>query len=165
MLRSKSLAILLILAVWTAGCSKRSENARKELEQLEIPYNATELVNRALQGDKHAVDLLLSAGMNPNARNVSGVTTLMYAAGGGYIEIVNVLLKREADVNAKSNDGWTALMYATFKEGNTEVVKALLTGGAHVNAKDNNGRTALMWAADQDHTTIVQLLKRAAAKE
>ncbi|MFB3152847.1 MAG: ankyrin repeat domain-containing protein, partial [Candidatus Acidiferrales bacterium] len=36
---------------------------------------------------------------------------------------------------------------------------------ADVNARDNNGRTALMWAMEKGHADVVQLLKKAGAKE
>ncbi|MFQ5816389.1 MAG: ankyrin repeat domain-containing protein [Terriglobia bacterium] len=37
--------------------------------------------------------------------------------------------------------------------------------GADVNAKDKDGKTALMMATRTGHTTVVQLLKKAGAKE
>jgi len=51
------------------------------------------------------------------------------------------------------------------QNGHTEVVEALLGKGANVNAKDNDGATALMAAVHKGHTDIVQLLKKAGAKE
>ncbi len=51
------------------------------------------------------------------------------------------------------------------KKGDTAGIKALLDKGADVNAKNNNGVTALIWASKKGHTGIVQLLKKAGAKE
>ncbi len=51
------------------------------------------------------------------------------------------------------------------EKGQIERVKALLEAGADVNAKANDGRTALMWAEDSGHNEIVEILKKAEAKE
>ncbi|MFZ3091694.1 MAG: ankyrin repeat domain-containing protein [Nitrospirota bacterium] len=51
------------------------------------------------------------------------------------------------------------------RKGDTAGVNALLNKGADVNAKDKYGWTALMLASKKGHTGIVQLLKKAGAKE
>ena len=56
------------------------------------------------------------------------------------------------------------LMEAASK-GDTEKVQALLAKGADVNAKTNYGTTTLMTAKKKGHKKIVQLLKKAGAKE
>jgi len=53
----------------------------------------------------------------------------------------------------------SALMFAA-KYRHAERVKYLLENGADVNAKDNNSRTALMRAAEEEHTEVVELLKK-----
>jgi ankyrin repeat protein len=57
------------------------------------------------------------------------------------------------------------LLVGAASTGDTEKVQALLAKGADVNAKDNKGRTALMGANKKGHKEIVQLLKKAGAKE
>ena len=49
--------------------------------------------------------------------------------------------------------------------GDTEVVQILLQAGADVNVVDNDGKSALMIAKEKSHTPIVNLLRRAGAKE
>ncbi len=55
-------------------------------------------------------------------------------------------------------------MIAAYR-GHTETVKGLIEADADVNAKDNNGMTALMPAAQAGHTAIVEILKRAGARQ
>jgi ankyrin repeat protein len=50
-------------------------------------------------------------------------------------------------------------------EGRTDAVQALLAKGADENAKRDDGGTALMTAKKKGHKEIVQLLKKAGAKE
>ncbi len=49
--------------------------------------------------------------------------------------------------------------------GQTEIVRALLDVGTDVNAKVNDGQTALMRAERNRQSEIVELLKKAGAKE
>jgi ankyrin repeat protein len=49
--------------------------------------------------------------------------------------------------------------------GHAGTVKALMEAGADVNAKTPEGATASMYAAKYGHTEIVEILKRAGAKE
>ena len=51
------------------------------------------------------------------------------------------------------------------RRGDSAIVKALLAKGADVTAKDKKGETALMHAKRGGHTEILDLLKRAGAKE
>ncbi len=49
--------------------------------------------------------------------------------------------------------------------GHAESVQVLLDSGTDVNAKNNDGTTALMFAEEEGHTEIVELLKKAGARE
>ncbi|MFQ5926786.1 MAG: ankyrin repeat domain-containing protein [Terriglobia bacterium] len=51
------------------------------------------------------------------------------------------------------------------RRGDTAAVQALLYAGAKASAKEDEGKTALTYAAENPHTDIVELLKKAGAKE
>jgi len=141
---------------------RKSEEARTQLGQMGRSYSGTTLIESAENGDTPMVELLLTAGMSPQAEHPKGWTALMYAAWNGHTATVWALLDRGADVKAKNETGGTALIMAAMG-GYTATVHALLNRGADVNAKDSEGWTALMYAAWNGHTaTVHALLDRSA---
>lgn len=145
------------------------EDARRELQTRNIPFNANVFVQRTAQGDLPAVELFLAAGMKPNVRNREGRNALLVAAREGHLGIVKTLLAKGADVNGESRNedlerGKTALMFAA-QRGHAGIVQALLDRGADVNARtdaskefDLPGWTPLIWAASEGHMAVVKLL-------
>jgi ankyrin repeat protein len=93
----------------------------------------TPLMYAALYGDAHSVRRLLDMGANPNARNDSGATALLWAVDDA--EKSRMLLERGADANARSNDGRTPLLLAASRFGAGDVVKLLLDHGAKVESQ------------------------------
>jgi ankyrin repeat protein len=80
--------------------------------------------------------MLLSAGADPNARNLAGRTPLAAAAGEGQIGAVRELLRPrarlpQADVNAAAQNERTPLHLAAVR-GSAQSVKLLLKAGARV---------------------------------
>lgn len=92
------------------------------------------------------IDLLLSKGADPNARDGDYGTALQASCYYGNIEIVTLLLDRGADVNAQS--GWygTALQAACKRHSSRDLVKLLLERGADINAIGGEYGTALQAA-------------------
>ena len=125
-----------------------------------------DLLKAVKEGQTEAVKALIAQGADVNAKDLRGMTALMWAALGGHTEAVKALLEAGADVNAKGSFGigMTALMWAA-RMGHIDTVQALIAKGADVNAKRKDGKSALMWAAYSGHADIVQLLKQAGAKE
>jgi ankyrin repeat protein len=111
---------------------------------------------------------LIKAGADVNAKNKVGLTPL-HCAARDHPEIAKILIEAEANVNAVLTIDWsedpTALMTAV-SNGHIEVVKMLLERGADVNVKSPLfKRTPLMVAEYSEHKDIVNLLKKAGAKE
>jgi ankyrin repeat protein len=97
---------------------------------------ATPLMYAALHGDTESVSLLLEKGADPNVRNDSGATALMWATDDA--EKTRLLLERGAEVNAKSENGRTPLLIAADRFGSAPVVKLLLEKGADPSVKSSS---------------------------
>jgi hypothetical protein len=107
---------------------------------------------------------LINNGAKINLRDNHGDTALISAAQENNVEALKVLLDAGAKVNETNNDGESALI-AAASAGLVHNVRALILAGAHVNARDKEGKSALMYAIEDDHKTVVRLLKAHGAIE
>ena len=103
------------------------------------------------------VQALLASGSNPDERDETGATALMYAGAFGTLETVRTLLDGNANVNASATDGATALMWAT---SDVAKVRLLLDRGATVRATSADDTTAAMAAAQRGDIDSLRLLAR-----
>ncbi|XP_074600327.1 multiple ankyrin repeats single KH domain isoform X2 [Brevipalpus obovatus] len=131
--------------------------------QIETNRN-TALTLACFQGRCEVVSLLLDRKANVEHRAKTGLTPLMEAASGGYVDVGRVLLDKSADVNAppvpSSRD--TALTIAADK-GHFRFVELLLQRGAQVDVKNKKGSSPLWLACNGGHLDVVQLLVNAKA--
>jgi ankyrin repeat protein len=100
--------------------------------KLKGPGGSTPLMYAALYGDADCVRRLLADGADPNIKNESGSTALMWATDD--LEKTQLLIEHGADVNAVSDFGRTPLLIAAGRSGSSPVVKLLLDHGANPNA-------------------------------
>ncbi|XP_066252742.1 ankyrin repeat domain-containing protein 17 isoform X3 [Euwallacea similis] len=126
--------------------------------QIETNRN-TALTLACFQGRHEVVALLLDRKANVEHRAKTGLTPLMEAASGGYVEVGRVLLDKGADVNAtpvpSSRD--TALTIAADK-GHVKFVELLLERGAQVEVKNKKGNSPLWLAANGGHLPVIEML-------
>lgn len=99
---------------------------------LKGPGGSTPLMYAALYGDADCVRRLLADGADPNIKNESGATALMWATDS--LEKTQMLVEHGADVNAVSEFGRTPLLIAAGRSGSSAVLKVLLDHGANPNA-------------------------------
>ena len=133
------------------------------LRKIVIVDTATrELWNVAENGDVHQVALLLSRGVNVNARNEHGTTAVMRAARNGHVEVVRTLLDHGADPNIARNDKFTALALAAFF-GHTETVRLLIDHGAKTEVVTRSGTSPRLWATARTFTETARCFEKPAA--
>lgn len=140
-IRANDLAALLKLASIPADV-----NVTDKLKSTPLHY-------AAIYGSAEAVRILLSAGADPNARNQSAATALMYAAWS--FEKTRLLVEKGAEVNCAEKDGITPLMVAAAVQGNAGTVRYLIEKGADIRAFDRFHTDALMRGVDLE---ILQVL-------
>ena len=157
--------ILTSLMVFSAGCGKSPEEARKELGALAIKYDSNSFIESVDNSDIVAVKLFLEAGMNADAKNDAGETALQAAVIEGHADIVKLLIKHDANVNAASDTGSVTPLHYAAGNGHADIVKLLIDHGADINVKDGGGYTPLRRADFADHPEVAKLLKAAGAKE
>ncbi len=118
--------------------------------------NNTPLHYAALYGNAESVRILLEHGADPNVRNKSEATPLIYGAYD--FDKARLLVEKGADINAHSTSGMTPLLIAVSVHGNTETVRYLLEKGADAKAVDARGSDALEDAAFKGDAEMIRLL-------
>ncbi|MGD1002511.1 MAG: ankyrin repeat domain-containing protein [Candidatus Brocadiia bacterium] len=101
------------------------------------------------------VKLLLAAGANANARDVSGHTPLHTAAMGDRREVIKLLLAAGASVNARDHFGYTPLHYAALWD-RREAVRLLTGSGADGSAKNEDGQTPMDLARSDEVKEVLR---------
>ena len=178
LMQREAIIIILALSLALGGCARKKDA----------------LLDAAQDGDTNTVKSLLDAGGDVNLKDETGRTLLMYATLKNHKEVVQVLLDKGADVNARNTTGETALSFAA-RQGHPEIARALLRKGADVNAQDSAGTAPVVYAtlfnhpetlkvlleegradvsgeqgekalrSSQGHPDLIELLKKAGAKE
>lgn len=126
----------------------------------------------AAAGDTHIVTALLE--QSPQlleARDQSGATPLLVAAGHLQATVAESLIEAGADVNARDRDGATSLQRAiaagtdspSEQAPRLAFVKLLLDRGADVNLADQQGLTPVHVAAAKGRIEILASLAKAGA--
>jgi len=127
------------------------------LVRAQLILERTPLHEEVQQGRKQAVDLLLAAGADVNAKDKYGKTPLHHAARLGRTDIVEALLHNGAKVSASDEDWSTPLHEAAMKD-HTDLASLLISRGAKVDVRKRDDRTPLNLAVSCAHRDMVELL-------
>jgi ankyrin repeat protein len=122
----------------------------------------TEFLEQVKQGRTEEVNRQIIRGQSPNTSDANSRTALMYAAAGGYVDIIQLLVKNKANLRMKDKQGNSALYWAVAS-GHDEAVEALLQLGAPPNDPDRQGTTPLMVASRRGFEGAVRQLLAAKA--
>lgn len=101
----------------------------------------TTLMAAVNRKDLDVIQLLLSAGADPNIQDSDGIAPLVIATWKRSPKMVLSLLSAGANPNMQDSDGWTALMSAS-RIGHIECMSILLTAGADPSLTTADGLTA-----------------------
>lgn len=145
--------------------TKEQKEALDILNKMNVGYTVNNLHYYVNNADEQKVELLLGAGINPNAdKNEKGnsINILQDAIKKGNPRIVEALIKHGADISKKSSGGNTPLITA-IESGHIEVVKILIASGADVNATNWAKSKPLFIAEKKGKQEIVQVLTEAGA--
>ena len=147
------------LTVALSSAKQRSGTANHQAQ----PDGTTALHWAVHHQNVAAVQSLLAAKADPNAKNNYGVSPLYLACESGSAKIAISLIAGGSKTDEVLAGGESLLMVAA-RTGEPEIVSALIENKADVNVRDKKGQTALMWAAAEGNTAVVKMLIAAGAK-
>jgi serine/threonine-protein phosphatase 6 regulatory ankyrin repeat subunit B len=108
-------------------------------------HGLTPIANACIASKPKIVDLLLTAGANPNTLTHSKMSLLMISAQERDTSSLRLLLKHNARVDLQDKKGLSALHYASLS-GVFESVEMLVDAKAPINIQSKEGNTALHFA-------------------
>jgi uncharacterized protein len=117
----------------------------------------TPLIDAVRNGDAQAVQALLKAHADVNARQGDGATALHWAAHLDDLTTAQMLIRAGARAGASDDSGATPL-YLACTNRSSAMVGTLLTAGADPNATLLNGETALMTCSRTGDVNAVEAL-------
>jgi ankyrin repeat protein len=126
----------------------------------ELGQNALHLAlaNFKVRVNMELVKLLIDKGIDVEARNHYGATSLFVCCTKGHYDALVILLENGASVNAKNYGNRSPLHTAVFMR-NYNCVKVLLDHGADINAVFDVGKTVLHAAFEGTPSPDVEVIK------
>jgi hypothetical protein len=148
---------LLSVATGEVLCRQAVRNG----EVVVISYGS-DVMSAAVVARLSATGVDFRLGESWGRQDGSGMTSLMFAAVLGDVDVTVDLLERGVSIDDRDEEGWSALMHAC-RTGKLAIVELLLAAGARHEFADDFGSTALIEAARHGHGAIVSALVRAGA--
>lgn len=144
------------------------KEALEMLKNMNVAFSEQNLVWYIQEADFNKVELLLIAGINPNAPFIDAKKVAYYpflnAVRKGNIKMLELLLRYGADKEIKDSAGNSSVFY-TIANNSVEALEFLIKTGIDINIKNNEGMTALFMAEKNNKKQIAEILRNAGAKE
>jgi ankyrin len=146
-------------AIYENQVAGLKEMARSLKHEAQVVFDAVEAAHVAAQlGNVKALEVVLQAGADVQARNAQGQSPLHLACISGHPAVIKLLLDKGAKtdgVTAEGNLAW----HLACSRGHTAVVKMLLSA-VDINAVNQKGMSGLAFACWNGHVDVVtELLK------
>lgn len=119
-----------------------------------VPKGLEPLHLAVKEGDRHKVELRLSAGDDPRKPVRHKLSPLHIAASVGVMDVADALLKAGAPIDDLCEMGLTPLFFAV-QTGNPNIAGFFLDRGANIFHKNEHGYTPLHWACCAPHPNFV----------
>ena len=123
----------------------------------------SDVADAARDGDRAAVQKLISQKADVNAPQVDGSTALHWAVYRDDAQLLDMLIRARADVNPTTREGVTPLAMASLY-GNAAMIDRLIKAGADVKQRGPNGETMVMFAARNGNPQALTVLLEAGAE-
>jgi hypothetical protein len=137
---------------WQAGISGGRDSQGK-----------TDLHIACQMGHPAIVQELLRRGADPLVTTPEGHTSLMMAAVGGNVRIVDILSDHRFALEAGTTDGGCSALYMAAARGHLAATERFIEFGAIIDRPDNANLTPLMAAIAQRHYDVARFLIDAGA--
>lgn len=137
------LLLLFCLCFATSSCAEQADF-------LSFRFWKTASLQEVRSAIEHGADI--------KARDKSGVSALMFAAGYSHNpDIITFLIKQGASLETRDIIGGTILMAAAGHNQEPDIISRLIKHGADLEARDDVGKTALMFAAGYNRNPDIML--------
>ena len=145
--------------LWAEADGLIKEGNHRKAKKVKTQAANAMLLQAAADNNDKATKRALAFGADVNVKDENGMTALIRAARGGYMDVMRRLVNKKADLEIVDRKRCTALIWA-IDFGHDHAVRLLLLAGADVNKPSVGGWTPLMWASKHGHARVTQLLLR-----
>lgn len=121
--------------------------------------NASALVSNSMDGNYKNVRILLDQGVDPNATDDDGWSSIHSASSKGQLKVLKLLVSFGARIAQKDVEGFTALHYAA-RYGHWKCCEYLMEVGIPVDCINSTGDTPYDMARSGRHIRVANKLKK-----
>ena len=153
-----SIAVSVFAVIVACACSLTPEQARAEIDDLEVPFDETGIGNAVLSSDTKRVTLFIMAGYDVSTFSDAKRAPLMLSTRLSHLPTMKALIA--AGARAEELPG---VLVLPSMRGDLNAMSMLLDAGAAVDSVNSSRRTALLGAIEREQLEAVRFLLDAGA--